>query len=229
MSEYDQATKDLIWRVTLGVDFKVIHQDTSESGVFAPFVHALRDTIGASPDRTALGGENVLSSMHADSVYGSSIHLLHWHGTQATHFHPGPRILTIVSNKPWFVTLGGSGHAELAKDGPIPVVKVAFPGSAITLLRYRRNAIHGFEGDDFAAVSVHHSDLEEIEALDYFEQDTLQQKSNDRDIMGTLTNVLDDDDIQNILGEPIACETITNLRTERATPKRRRRDNPKEA
>lgn len=224
MLEFDKATQDLIWKVTLGVDFRVIHSDTSGTFPFAPFVHAIRGTIADSPDRTNLGGESVLSSMHADTVFGSSLHLLHWNGSQAMHFHPGPRILTIVSNKPWFVTLGGSGHAELAKEGPIPVVKVAFPGSAITLLRYRRNAIHGFEGEDFAAISVHHSDLEEIEALDYFEQDTLQQKSNDRDIMGTLTRVLDDDDIKHILAEPISCHTITELRKERATPTRRRRD-----
>ncbi len=176
---------------------------------FATLCNTVADRIGTAPDKSALGGENVLAVFHADDHHASSIHLMHFRGRQDMHFHPGPRLLSIISDEPWFLYIGGDGPSVVNND-VIPVVKIAFPGSSVTLVRFRSNLLHGFEGENFAAISSHYTDLWELYEIGV-QAEELTDSASDQHVMKELTLEVEQDRLKTIFAGAISAYDLVDV------------------
>ena len=124
-----------ILNVTEGADFRVISLGSGTT---------IRDFIGqfikhpllTSPNKTSLGGEHVLTTLHATKVHVDSYHLMYFQGTQERHYHIGPRLLNVFASEPWSVFLGGTNLSVLAQD-TIAFAEIIFPANSYTQLRFR--------------------------------------------------------------------------------------------
>jgi len=182
---------------------------TLEPHPFATLCNTVSARIGMANERSALGGENVLAIFHADEFHASSIHLMHFRGRQDMHSHPGPRLLTIISNDPWYLYVGGDGPTVVDQE-VIPVAKIAFPGSSLTLVRFRSNFLHGFEGRNFAAISSHYTDLEEL-AGKGVGGDRLVDSAHSEHIMKNLTSHVDQDRLRPIFRGAISAYGLADV------------------
>lgn len=190
---------------THGLDFRVVCRGTGT--VMRDFVNEyFKKPISNSPDKSSLGGEHVLSTLHATMEHPSSFHLMYFQGEQDKHYHIGPRLLNLFADKPWFLYAGGSDISVLEK-GKVPLAKIAFPGNSYTQLRFPPNFIHGFGGEDFAAISTHYTDNEEVRSLNLS-----AKEATSKDVMEKLTTVLDQSKIEIIQSGAIPYTTLQQLR-----------------
>jgi hypothetical protein len=185
---FNYCSNDIL-DATAGVDFKII--STGSGTIMQEFIRQyFKNPISSNASKCSMGGEQVLTTLHATEKHPSSYHLMHFAGEQDKHFHAGPRLLNIFASKPWFLYAGGSDLTVLNKKR-IPLAKIAFPGNSFIQLRFSANLIHGFEGADFAAISVHYTDMEEVAQL-ALHPETLTSGN----VMEKLTTIIDQDRIE---------------------------------
>ena len=194
-----------ILNVTEGADFRVISlgSGTTIRDFIRQFV---KHPLLTSPNKTSLGGEHVLATLHATKVHVNSYHLMYFQGTQDRHYHIGPRLLNIFASEPWSVFLGGTNLSVLAQD-TIPFAEIIFPANSYTQLRFAPGMIHGFKGKEFAAISTHYTDVEEATKMGCSEKDVTANN-----VMEKLTTLIDSNKIKMIDSEPIHYSALEQLR-----------------
>ncbi len=194
----DAAIKDIVdhslkMKILKNARFNVFEsEESSEVGLVEKVVKSLfKKPIVASPNKSELGGEKVLTVQYADTEHDTSVHLMHFgsdgaaESTQDKHQHPGPRFLSILAGKPWSLYIGEQ-MKELPEQGRLNMVKIDFPGDSLTTLEFRPKTLHGFQGSDLGAISFHWTDKQE--ALEY---GVPVSKLTDKDVMENLTKVPD--------------------------------------
>jgi hypothetical protein len=203
----ERVERSALLAVTHGLEFKVVSRGTGN--VMRKFVaEYFRKPILESSDKSSLGGEHVLSTLHATAAHPSSFHLMYFQGEQDKHSHAGPRLLNIFADKPWFLYAGGSNLSVLQKD-KIPLAKIAFPGNSYTQLRFPPHFIHGFGGHSFAAISTHYTDIEEVQSLNLKAKEVAS-----KDVMEKLTAIIDQRKIEIIQQEAIPYRMLQQLLTQ---------------
>jgi len=164
----------------------IVNKKEEEKGIVSNIVNSLfKRPIAQDPQASVLGGEKVLTLQHVSPSYDSSVHLMHFDGTQDKHVHPGPRVLSIFAGQAWSLYLGEQIEGDLP-SGKLRMVKIAFPGESLTTLVFKKRVLHGFEGKDIGAISVHYTD--KAEAL---EIGVSPEKLCDKDVLAHLTQVPD--------------------------------------
>ena len=189
------ASQPLIKKALEGVDFKVIATDKRPEVIQAMDTFTkvfFKDVINQSPDKANEGGEQVLTTMPPTKELPTSHHLMHFEGDQDWHYHAGQRDLNIFGSKPFSLFAGGMLD-EPPKDGKLNFVEVQFPAGTMLQLRFPGKYLHGFKGDNFSAISIHHTDLDELQEL--AQKTGRSVDANSKELMPELTTFLDKDNL----------------------------------
>ena len=192
-----------------GLEFRVTIKDDDET--MKGLVSHFKSIIYNDKDKTFFGGEHGLSILHASIQHLSSSHLLYFTGVQDKHLHDGPRTLSIFSHDPWFLYAGGVEDNIEGRES-FYLVKIAFPAKSYTQLRFPAKFIHGFEGNDLAAISMHYTDLDELK-----EKSLPITDARSNDVMEKLTTVIPPEKVKIITPLPLSYQFIQQLLTRNIT------------
>lgn len=178
--------KNILKNVNFSMNYITDDVDDKTSGAVKLVIDKLfKQRINASPNKSALGGEEVLTVINPNKLHDTSIHLMYFNGTQDKHFHPGPRVVTVFADKPWSFYVGDKLN-PIPKDGKLNMIEVKFPGNSLTTISMAEKTLHGFRSKNMGAISVHYTDKNEVKEFG-LSPDTLK----DKDIMGSLTRTPD--------------------------------------